>query len=139
MSIEKYKDMLYMKRPISKRHTPMPLENRAAQFAPFAALTGYDEAVEETARLTTNKIDLSEEKKAELDITLSNLNNFLNKSGSAKVSVTFFVPDQVKSGGEYVTDIFLVKKIDTVSRMLILKDKKTIDIEDILDLELLEN
>ena len=73
MGIEKYKDMLYMERPVSKRHTPMSLENRAAQFAPFAALTGYDEAVEETARLTTEKIELSEEKKAELDLALSNL------------------------------------------------------------------
>ena len=137
MSIEKYKDMLYMDRPISKTHQPMPIENRAAQFAPFAALTGYDDAVEETARLTTNKIELSEEKKAELDITLSELNSIIINSGSADVSVTFFVPDKSKSGGEYVSENVTVRKIDNIARILILKDKTTIAVDDILSLEII--
>ena len=136
MGIEKYKDMLYMERPVSKRHTPMSLENRAAQFAPFAALTGYDEAVEETARLTTEKIELSEEKKAELDLALSNLLSVISSSGSAKVQVTFFVPDNLKSGGEYVTKGVNVKRVDNIKKVLILEDKSTIDISDILNLEI---
>nr|WP_297766818.1 hypothetical protein [uncultured Butyrivibrio sp.] len=136
MGIEKYKDMLYMERPVSKRHTPMSLENRAAQFAPFAALTGYDEAVEETARLTTEKIELSEEKKAELDLALSNLLSVISSSGSARVQVTFFVPDNLKSGGEYVTKGVNVKRVDNVKKVLILEDKSTIDISDILNLEI---
>ena len=128
--------MLYMERPVSKRHTPMSLENRAAQFAPFAALTGYDEAVEETARLTTEKIELSEEKKAELDLALSNLLSVISSSGSARVQVTFFVPDNLKSGGEYVTKGVNVKRVDNVKKVLILEDKSTIDISDILNLEI---
>ena len=136
MGIEKYKDMLYMERPVSKRHTPMSLENRAAQFAPFAALTGYDEAVEETARLTTEKIELSEEKKAELDLALSNLLSVISSSGSARVQVTFFVPDNLKSGGEYVTKGVNVKRVDNIKKVLILEDKSTIDISDILNLEI---
>lgn len=136
MGIEKYKDMLYMERPVSKRHTPMSLENRAAQFAPFAALTGYDEAVEETARLTTEKIELSEEKKAELDLALSNLLSVISSSGSARVQVTFFVPDNLKSGGEYVTKGVNVKRVDNIKKVLILEDKSTIDITDILNLEI---
>ena len=137
MSIEKYKDMLYMDRPVSKRHNPMPIENRAAQFAPFAALTGYDDAVEETARLTTKKIELGEEKKAELDIALSRLLSVISEKGSAQVSVTYFVPDKSKAGGEYVSSVFDVKKVDNIKRVLVLMDKSTIDIDDILNIEVI--
>ena len=137
MSIDKYRDMLYMDRPVSKSHTPMPLENRAAQFAPFAALTGYDNAVEETARLTTNKVELSEEKKAELDITLSELNSIIASSGPATVSVTYFVPDKSKAGGDYVTREVELRKIDNIARFLILKDKSTIAIDDVLSLDII--
>lgn len=139
MSIDKYRDMLYMDRPVSKSHTPMPLENRAAQFAPFAALTGYDDAVEETARLTTNKVELSEEKKAELDITLSELHSIITTTGPAPVSVTYFVPDKAKAGGDYVTEEVTIRKIDNIARVLVLKDKSTIAIDDILSLEALNS
>lgn len=133
MSIDKYKDMIYMDRPISKKHTPMPLENRAAQFAPFAALTGYDDAVSETSRLTVNKIELSEEKKAELDLTLSNLNSVITTR--PKASITYFVPDTLKSGGDYVTISANIRKIDTVSRTIILMDRSVIAIDDIISIE----
>lgn len=133
MSIDKYKDMIYMDRPISKKHTPMPLENRAAQFAPFAALTGYDDAVNETSRLTVNKIELSEEKKAELDLTLSNLNSVITTN--PKASITFFVPDSLKAGGDYVTVNASIRKIDSVSRTIILMDRSVIAIDDIISIE----
>ncbi len=133
MSIDKYKDMLYMDRPVSKRHEPMPLENRAAQFAPFAALTGYDDAVEETGRLTTRKIELSEEMKAELDISLNKLNS--NISTQPLATITYFVPDAFKEGGEYVTITANLRKIDFNERLLVLQDKSTIAIENILNIE----
>ena len=133
MSIDKYKDMIYMDRPISKKHTPMPLENRAAQFAPFAALTGYDDAVNETSRLTVNKIELSEEKKAELDLTLSNLNSVITTN--TKASITYFVPDSLKAGGDYVTVNASIRKIDSVSRTIILMDRSVIAIDDIISIE----
>lgn len=133
MSIDKYKDMIYMDRPISKKHTPMPLENRAAQFAPFAALTGYDDAVNETSRLTVNKIELSEEKKAELDLTLSNLNSVITTN--PKASITYFVPDSLKAGGDYVTVNASISKIDSVSRTIILMDRSVIAIDDIISIE----
>ena len=133
MSIDKYKDMIYMDRPISKKHTPMPLENRAAQFMPFAALTGYDDAVSETARITENKIELSEDEKAELDQILSNLNLVISKH--PKASITYFVPDEVKSGGEYVTISANIRKIDSISRIVMLMDKSTIAIDDIISIE----
>ncbi|ADL32773.1 hypothetical protein bpr_I0021 [Butyrivibrio proteoclasticus B316] len=133
MSIDKYKDMIYMDRPISKKHTPMPLENRAAQFAPFAALTGYDDAVNETSRLTVNKIELSEEKKAELDLTLSNLNSVITTN--PKASITYFVPDSLKAGGDYVTVNASIRKIDSVSRTIILMDRSVIAIDDIISIE----
>ncbi len=133
MSIDKYKDMVYMDRPISKKHTPMPLENRAAQFAPFAALTGYDDAVNETSRLTVNKIELSEEKKAELDLTLSNLNSVITTN--PKASITYFVPDSLKAGGDYVTVNASIRKIDSVSRTIILMDRSVIAIDDIISIE----
>ena len=133
MSIEKYQDILYMDRPVSKKHKPMPLENRAAQFAPFAALTGYDDAVSETSRLTESRIELSEEKKAELDQALSELNSII--SSQPKATITYFVPDEVKTGGEYVTISANVRKIDSVSRTIILMDKSTIAIDDIISIE----
>ena len=133
MSIDKYKDMLYMDRPVSRKHKPMPLENRAAQFAPFAALTGYDDAVTETARLTENKIELSEEKKAELDQILSNLNLVISEH--PKATITYFVPDELKAGGEYVTISANIRKIDSVSRSVMLMDKSTIAIDDIISIE----
>ncbi len=135
--MNKYDDIINMKRPISKKHSPMPLENRAAQFAPFAALTGYDDAVEETARITDRKIELSEEEKSTLDDVLLNIERL---SGTdPKVRITFFVPDEVKEGGEYVTSDFTVKNIDTVFRRIVLKDKSTISIDNVFSLEIIDD
>lgn len=133
MSIEKYKDMLYMERPISKHHAPMSMENRAAQFAPFAALTGYDDAVEEVSRVTSRKVELSEEMRAELDLILAEINSHIAEI--PEVKITYFVPDLSKDGGEYTDIITRIKKIDFVSRTLILQDKTSIAIDDILSIE----
>ena len=135
MNKSKYEDLYNMERPVSKRHTPMPLENRAAQFAPFAALTGYDDAVEESARITKPKIELSEEKKAELDITISEISSRLDQN--PKVKITYFVPDAIKTGGEYVTAFGTIKKIDPYYRRLVLTDKTVISIDEILSIEII--
>ncbi len=134
MSIEKYKDILYMERPVSKLHTPMPLENRAAQFAPFAALTGYDEAVEETARLTSAKVELSDEMKEELDRALTEINAGIAEM--PRVQITYFVPDALKDGGEYTTVSVSVRNIDYIKRVIILKDKSEIAIDDVLKISI---
>lgn len=131
--MNKYDDIINMERPISKKHAPMPIENRAAQFMPFAALTGYDDAVEETARLTTAKIELSEEKKAELDLVISNINSRINEH--PYVRITYFVPDETKAGGAYVTVSANIRKVDPVARVLVLQDKSTISIDDVLSIE----
>ncbi len=133
--MSKYDDIINLPRPISKKHRPMAIENRAAQFAPFAALTGYDDAVEETARLTDRRIDLTEEMKAELDEVMMQI---LNREGSErKVKVTYFVPDMLKDGGEYVTKTVTVRRIDMITRELILDDKSRIAINDIYTMEVI--
>ena len=132
----KYDDIINLQRPISKNHRPMPVENRAAQFAPFAALTGYDDAVEETARLTDRRIELSEEMKQDLDNILMEIRN--THSPDKNVRVTYFVPDLLKEGGEYVTEDVIIKKVDDLSRQIILSDKRIIKIDDILRMEIIE-
>ena len=135
--MNKYDDIINMERPISKKHAPMPLENRAAQFMPFAALTGYDDAVEETARLTSSKIELSEEKKAELDLALAAINTRIAEKPCAQI--TYFVPDETKAGGAYVTITSNIRKADPVARVLVLQDKSTISIDDILSIDMIDD
>ncbi|MCR5404232.1 MAG: YolD-like family protein [Butyrivibrio sp.] len=126
----KYDDIIGLDRPVSRNHIPMPLEKRAAQFMPFAALTGYDDAVEETGRLTTDKVELTEERISEIDERLSEIEESLH-SHEVSVTVTYFVPDLLKSGGEYVTEHAQIKRIDTYKSCLVLADRRTIPIKDI--------
>ncbi len=129
----KYDDIINLDRPISKNHRPMPIENRAAQFAPFAALVGYDDAVEETARITDRKIELTEEMKQDLDNILMEIRN--SSDSEKSVTVTYFVPDILKDGGSYVTETVIIKRIDDIYKQLILSDKRKIDIKNVLKLE----
>lgn len=100
-----YEDMLYMSHPTSKTHPRMSMEKRAAQFAPFAALTGHADAVEETARITQEKIELTEERKEQLDQVLQAL------KVQDRVIAVYFLPDRLKEGGSYQTVSGLVEKI----------------------------
>ncbi len=135
MGVEKYKDIIDLERPISKNHKPMPMENRAAQFAPFAALVGYDEATEEAARITENRIELSEEAREELDRKLSELAERLyGNSQNVGVTITYFKKDQSKDGGAYITEKYFIKKIDDINKQIILKDGESINIADIYDI-----
>ena len=142
----KYEDMLYLKRPVSRNHPPMDLKDRAAQFSPFAALTGYDDAVKETARQTEQRRELDEYEKAaldeqlrELEAQLQNLENGKNQA-APRVTVTCFIPDEYKAGGAYRTFTAAVKKIDHDRRGIILKngtqEGECVLLDDILKLDI---
>lgn len=111
----------------------MPLINRAASFSPFAALTGYDEAVKETARLTDARIELDEEQKIALS---DKLQMAMEKADQEPViTVTYFLPDQKKAGGAYIDYTGTIKRIDEYERKVIFIDKTIIPIDDIYAIE----
>ena len=117
MSVERYQDIMDLPYPQhDPAHPRMPMENRAAQFSPFAALTGYEAVVEETARWTESRIELSEDAKAILDNQLQ----LLSEQDQPEVTVTYFVPDKKKTGGAYVTVQGTLKRIDALQRELVL-------------------
>jgi hypothetical protein len=128
-----YDDILHGSRPVSQKHPPMSRADRAAQFSPFAALTGYEAAVKETARLTQGKIELSDEEKESIDHVLQALSAHLPEQPS--VIVTYFLPDQKKDGGAYVTVTGALKRINLLERRLILTDGTLIPIDDISQLQ----
>lgn len=130
----KYDDIIDLPHHISKKHPQMSLEARAAQFAPFAALTGYDDAVKETARLTNERIDLDDEAKMMLDAKLQVIREQLSEK--PLVTIIYFVPDAKKDGGKYVTINGNVKKIDDYKHLIILDNSVEITIDEIIDIAL---
>lgn len=127
---DKYDDIIDLPHPTSAKHPRMPMIDRAAQFSPFQALTGYGEAIQETARLTGEKVELTEEAKAELDEKL----RLLADTGE-QAAFTYFQPDGKKSGGRYVTVLGEVKQLDTLEGLLILAGGASIPIENISEIE----
>lgn len=125
-----YDDILHLPHHVSEKHPRMSRLDRAAQFSPFAALTGYEAAVKETARLTDQRIELDESEKGAIDQRLTLVQERL--PDPIKVTITYFVPDKKKVGGAYVNVSGTVKKIDDYERMVILRDGTSIPIEDIL-------
>ena len=133
MSEFQYNDILNMPYPNPDIENDFPDEIlRAAQFAPFAALTGFDEEVEETARLTDSKVELDEYQKAELNDKLLFLNN---SEDDEEVSIKYFVPDKKKSGGAYITKKGIVLKIRDYEKDIIMNDGTEIPIDDIIAIE----
>ena len=128
----KYDDIIYLPHHRSKKHAPMPLSDRAAQFSPFAALTGHDAAIKETARLTDKKIELDEYEVAVLDGILQTIKEKLSEN--PEITVTYFEPDIKKDGGKYVTVTGNVKKMDEYTKFLIMNDGGRIRIEDIIEI-----
>ncbi len=122
----KYDDIIHLSRPISTRHTPMSRYDRAAQFSPFAALTGYDGVIAETARLTDRQVELDEGGKAEVDAKLREIRE--NIDSMPQVTVTYFREDGRKDGGAYITVTGRVKRIDLYTRMLVFMDGSAIDL-----------
>lgn len=126
-----YDDIIGLPHPTSKRHPRMSMANRAAQFSPFAALTGYEDAVKETARLTDARAELTEEEKSALDAKL----RLLAGPAGGEVSLTCFQPDGRKDGGAYFTVTSAVKKIDGFAREVVLADGRRIPVDDIVDVQ----
>lgn len=130
--IGKYDDIINLPHHISKKHHQMSLEARAAQFAPFAALTGYDDAIKETSRQTNTRIDLDEDAIMMLDAKLQILREQLSLKPS--VEITYFVPDDRKDGGKYVSITGKVTKIDEYRQKIILEDNIEIPICEIIEI-----
>lgn len=128
-----YEDIIYLPHPVSRNHPPMPMGDRAAQFAPFAALTGYEEAVEEAARLTECRIELDRDRIEELDRELRRLREHIKERPEA--DIVCFKADERKTGGALVTLSGRVKKIDEYEGRLIMADGSVIAIEDIYGID----
>ena len=127
-----YDDILHLPHPTSKRHPRMPIVDRAAQFSPFAALTGHRAAIEETARVTDRRIELDEDAKEQLDQTLQLLLERIDEQ--PEITVTWFSPDKKKAGGQYHTATGKLKRIDTQESRFILTDGNQIPLEDLLEI-----
>lgn len=128
--MSEYDDIIDLPRPKSK-HEPMPMSDRAAQFSPFAALTGYGDAIDETARLTGHRIELSEEERTELDYR----QQYLSTLDAATVTVTHFVPDERKTGGAYVTHTGTLKRVDEVERAMVFADGTRVEMDGVIRIE----
>ena len=127
-----YDDILHLPHPTSKRHPRMPIADRAAQFSPFAALTGHKAAIEETARVTDRRIELDEDAKEQQDQTLQLLLERMDEQ--PEITVTWFSPDKKKAGGQYHTATGKLKRIDSREGRLILTDGNQIPLEDLLEI-----
>lgn len=129
----KYDDIINLPHHESTKHSKMPALDRAAQFQPFAALTGHNAAVMEIARLTDNRAELDETKKEELDVHLQFIREQLMQK--PQVSITYFVPDARKDGGAYLTITGIVEKIEETFRQVIMENGTTIPMEDIYEIQ----
>jgi len=127
-----YDDIINLPHHLSATRPQMPIANRAAQFSPFAALTGYDAAIAETARLTDERKELSDDMLETLSMKLGMLEDVI--ADRPEVSVTYFQKDEKKEGGAYITVTGAVKKIDYYEGVIVLVNGKKINIRDILDI-----
>lgn len=129
----KYDDIINLEHHVSTKHSRMSLENRSAQFAPFSALTGYEEAVKEEARVTESRIDIDEEAKIEVNEKLNYIIKHLDKN--IIVSVTYFEKDKKKQGGSYKTIKGIIKKIDDSRKTIEMQTGEIIKIEELKKIE----
>lgn len=127
-----YDDIIHLPHYVSKTRPQMSMIERAAQFSPFAALSGYDAAIAETRRLTDEKIVLDDEELVILNMRLQIIQEKL--CDNPHVTFTYFKPDERKVGGAYVKTAGVVKKIDDIGRLVVMRDGKKIPIEDIIDI-----
>ena len=129
----KYDDIINLPHHVSKKHPQMSLEERSAQFAPFAALTGYEDEVNETARLTNKRIEIDEELKSILDSKLQIIKEKISER--PEITLTYFIPDLTKDGGKYATVVGNVRRIDQYKQLVILEDKTVIPIPEIIAID----
>lgn len=130
--MSKYDDIINMPRHISKTRPQMSLYNRSAQFAPFAALTGYEERVKETARLTDTKIEIDDGLRNILNMKLNIISEHLKEK--PEITITYFIKDNKKSGGKYSTLKCIIRRIDLVNQDIILYDRSVIKLDDIINI-----
>lgn len=128
-SMGKYDAIIDRPHHVSKVHPQMSMINRAAQFSPFAALTGYDDQIAETARLTDRRIELTEAEEAEISEKLAGLKR------DDEVELTWFVPDKKKAGGRYVTEMVVVKQMIPTEGRMVLMDGRSIEMSAIIEVE----
>ncbi|MCR4840015.1 MAG: YolD-like family protein [Lachnospiraceae bacterium] len=139
--MKNYDDIINLPHHTSKKHPRLSKEQRAAQFSSFAALTGFEDDIKETARLTDTKPELSESEKQVLDDKLEVIRMMCTGGPREVVKVTYFVKDDRKEGGRFVNKTGQVVKIDEIARAVVFDDKNRVKIEDIVDitLDLFEN
>lgn len=129
-----YDDIIHLPHHVSATHPHMSAIDRAAQFSPFAALTGYDAAIKETARLTDKRVELDESMKEALSNNLQMIADRLKEH--PEIAITYFQPDAKKNGGAYVTVINTVKKIDVYKRIVVLTDGIVIPVDEIISIDI---
>ena len=132
----KYDDIMNLPHYVSKKHPQMPLRDRAAQFSPFAALTGHEAAIEETARLTDERPDLDENRIEILDRKLQRLREKISER--PVVTMTYYVPDERKKGGSYVTTTGIVRKIDEHEHRIFMESGEEIHIINLIEVDISE-
>ena len=128
-----YEDIIGLPHHVSKTRPQMPMSDRAAQFSPFSALTGYDSAIHETGRLTSEKIELSEDAREILNRKLLIVAE--SPEQNTEVIITCFVPDELKNGGSYREISGIIKKIDEVEQAIIMQDQTRIPLDSLLEIE----
>ena len=128
-----YEDIVDLPHHVSMKHPQPTMADRAARFAPFAAITGYEEMVLEEARVTDERIEMDESSKAALNEKLNMILEFIDEQ--PEVSITYFEPDKRKAGGAYVTVTGTVKRIDEYEHLVIMTDGKKINIDEIYNLQ----
>ena len=129
----KYNEIMGLPHHVSKTRPQMPMSDRTAQFAPFAALTGYDAAIKETGRLTDERIELDVEALSALDMKYQLLMEALDEA--PEVTITYFQPDERKAGGKYITATGAVKKVDDFERRITMRDGTRIPMDDVLSID----
>ena len=129
----RYDEIMGLPHHVSKTRPQMPMSDRAAQFAPFAALTGYDAAIKETGRLTVERIELDVEALSALDMKYQLLMEALDEA--PEVTITYFQPDERKAGGKYLTATGAVKKVDDYERLITMQDGAKIPMDDVLSID----
>ena len=130
-----YDDIIRLPHLDSPKHPRMSLYDRAAQFSPFAALTGHSAAIAETGRLTDRRMELDEYEMARVDAALQHLQELL--PGRPTASITYFVPDERKNGGSYRTVTGLAKRIDAPNGVIQMTDRQCIPIADVFSIEII--
>ena len=133
--MNEYDDIINLPHHQSSKRPHMNNHQRAAQFAPFAALTGYDSAIDETARLTDQKLELTDEQADHLNAQIQRI--IENITDKPQVEITYFVPDNRKSGGEYMTVTGSVRRVDDHNREIVFVDGMTVKFDDVWNIKII--